>query len=57
LGPLPLLPVGSFVYGNTPSLNVDAVSMFVSDALPRGSIRNSTESASQWATHSAGLIA
>ena len=48
---------GSLVYGKTPSLNVDAVSMFVCVALPRGSIRSSTESACQCPTHSAGVTA
>ena len=43
--------------GKTPSLNVDAVSMFVSEAVPRGSTMISTESASQCATHSAGVTA
>ena len=57
LTPLPLEFVGSFVNGKIPSLNVFAVSIALSDARPRGSIRISTESASQWPTHSAGLTA
>ena len=57
LTPLPLLLVGSFVNGKIPSLNVLAVSIALSDALPRGSIRISTESASQCPTHSAGVTA
>ena len=55
--PLPLKFDGSFVNGKTPSLNVVPVSKFVTDELPRGSIRNSTESASQCATHSVGVTA
>ena len=57
LAPLPLVFVGSLVNGKIPSLNVLAVSIALSDARPRGSIRISTESASQCATHSAGVTA
>ena len=57
LAPLPFELAGSFVNGKIPSLNVFAVSIALSDARPRGSIRISTESASQWPTHSAGVTA
>ena len=57
LAPLPFEFVGSFVNGKIPSLNVLAVSIAFSEARPRGSIRISTESASQCATHSSGLTA
>ena len=57
LAPLPLEFDGSLVNGKIPSLNVFAVSIALSDARPRGSTRISTESASQWPTHSAGLTA
>jgi hypothetical protein len=40
-----------------PSLNVFAVSIASAEALPRGSIRISTESASQCPTHSSGVAA
>ena len=53
----PLLPPGSSVNGNTPSLNVLAVSDASAEAFPRGSTWISTESASQWATHCCGATA
>ena len=55
--PLPLEFDGSLVNGKTPSLNVCAVSSCCCEALPRGSMRISTESASQCATHSSGVTA
>src|SRR4051812_25862115 len=55
--PLPLAPLGSLVNGKTPSLNVFAVSFNTWEAVPRGSMMISTESASQCATHSAGVTA
>ena len=57
LTPLPFVFAGSFENGKTASLNVCAVSIALSAARPRGSIRISTESASQWPTHSAGVTA